>query len=86
MFSCFSNVVDQASLDLDWRPFPVHVCLVHIQAIFLVKRTVKSEYRYKEKLATDIFNCLPAACETKLMFSNRDAYTVHTIHRQRKSS
>ena len=21
MFSCFTNVVDQASLELDWRPF-----------------------------------------------------------------
>ena len=26
------------NLDLDWRPFTVHVCSVHIQASFLVER------------------------------------------------
>ena len=53
MFSCFLNVVDQARLDLDWRPFPVHVCSVHIQAIFLVERMLyySKTYFWPRKLS-----------------------------------
>ena len=52
MFSCFLNVVDKDRFDLDWRTFPVHVCSVHIQAIFLVERMLYYGKTYYPVLAT----------------------------------